>query len=128
MSASASLVDRGVAVPFATDVSRRPAFRSTSITHPQRARSRRQRGAGRSVAPRARPCRSVPPPRLGGPAHRSVVAKAAPQWRLTERGIAVIVVLALLITLVAAVVVFRTALQVTDSAMWRPVASSLSAG
>ena len=77
-------------------------------------------------SPSARPVRTVPAPSIpiGGSAEvRScrVEATGAPgEWRLTDRGIALVLVLAVMITVAAVAVIGLTAWQVTgaDYATW----------
>ncbi|HET9647416.1 MAG TPA: hypothetical protein VFP34_04195 [Microlunatus sp.] len=54
---------------------------------------------------------SLPPTRFRRPAHAE--AKGAAGWRLTERGIAVVVVTAAMLAVAAIAVVVPTALRVT---------------
>jgi len=84
------------------------------------------RQSGRGVGPTARPAHFVPPPRLAPPVRSRASActvdtdPAALRWsasqnrtRLTERGIAVILVAGVMIVLAAVTVVSLTALRVT---------------
>ncbi len=77
-------------------------------------------GAGRARGPRSRPGRAVPAPSLrrSRPARTQacVVAGPAsqPTWQLTDRGVAVIMVVMATIAFAAMLVVGLTALQVTS--------------
>ncbi|SDS33001.1 hypothetical protein SAMN04488543_1521 [Friedmanniella luteola] len=95
-------------------------YRATARpTSPTRAPGRPRRRTGRGTGPQARPAR----PLAGGtrvlrPQACAVDAPAAPAvasagWRLTERGIALVLVTALLIVTAAVTVVGLTALRVT---------------
>jgi hypothetical protein len=82
---------------------------------------RRPARPGSARGPLARPARTVPAPR-SYPGRRTDVrscrvetARAGAEWRLTDRGIAVVLVLALMITVAAVVVVGLTAWQVTGA-------------
>jgi hypothetical protein len=93
-----------------------------SSGRPMPVRPRRQpnarpaRGTGRSARPMARPAGAVPAPRLA-PAVRQApqacAVEAEAHWRLTDRGIAVIMVTGLMIVAAAVMVVSMTAIRVT---------------
>ena len=111
-----------------------------SRTSPELRPGRTRRGPGRALRPPARPGRAVPGPdlsRRGRPGIRACaapVATSAPAdesgagWRLTERGIAVVLVTAAMIITAAVAVIALTALRVTgenyqsygQSALHRP--------
>jgi hypothetical protein len=98
------------------------------IRHGRPARVRPARRSGRSLAPRARPGSFAPAPALVPSTRRQaracnveapvteVVADLAPQvhTRLTDRGIAVILVAGAMIVMAALVVVGLTAVRVTS--------------
>jgi hypothetical protein len=78
------------------------------------------RRSGRGLAPQSRPGRSVPAPSLTRhtrrPSVQACTAEPVPaSWRLTDRGVAVILATGLLILLAALVVVGLTAVRVTGS-------------
>ena len=83
---------------------------------PARAPRRRTQARG----PIARPLRVVPPPSIAthtaaGPrACRGLPASPAPSWRLTDRGVALVLVVALMLTMAALTVIGLTALRVTS--------------
>lgn len=92
--------------------------RTAAPTQPRRRPTRRPaHGTGRASAPVARPVRAVPAPTLAPGARtraRSCTVEAAPaRWRLTDRGIAVVLVTGLMIVAAAVAVVGMTALRVT---------------
>lgn len=98
----------------------RPA---ASVSTPTR--TRRRPGVGRSTGPEARPPRPLglagPARPLGSQSHACTVAAppvvepARPaRWRLTERGIALVLVTGLLIVTASLTVVGLTALRVTS--------------
>jgi hypothetical protein len=93
-------------------------------TAPPKAPGRPRRRTGRGTGPHARPLRPLPPPGLSGSrgsrAQACSVTAPAPaplgrpaQWRLTDRGIALVLVTGLLIVTAALAVVGLTALRVT---------------
>ncbi|GAA3610759.1 hypothetical protein GCM10022236_10560 [Microlunatus ginsengisoli] len=90
-------------------------------------RAPRLRSAAASAQPRA--CRSTPAPptriRAASAAGVSSAATAAP-WRLTDRGIALVLVAAAMLAVAALAVVIPTALQVTGED-YRPAATSHAA-
>jgi hypothetical protein len=117
------------------DVRRQFPFRG-----PSPARSRPARRAGRRLGPTARPVGTVLAPLGMGTASRkvhacggdevtvpAVVPLPAGQLRLTERGIALILVAGLLVVIAATTVVGLTALRVTGDGA-APLPSSYSAG
>jgi hypothetical protein len=77
------------------------------------------RAAGRGLRPNTRPVRAVPPPSLGVSARRTPKACVAEptlgsaSMRLTDRGIATVMVVGLMILVTALVVIGLTALRVT---------------
>jgi hypothetical protein len=78
--------------------------------------ARPARGSGRTVRPTSRPVGSVSAPRMVGvasPSAASCSLAADSQWRLTDRGIAAILVMALMIVAAALMVVTMTAVRVT---------------
>src|SRR6476469_196836 len=95
----------------------------------RRRRTRPARGNGRAVTPRLKPAVSLPAPTVapaGGeaqpracrtaPAGRrepSMTAVRTPSWRLTERGIALVLVVVAMVAVSALAVVVPTALRVT---------------
>jgi len=100
------------------------APRTAGRTAPTRPGVRRPRRPGPGTGPAARPARPLAAPsvaRTAGPAARSctvetpvhVTAEARSSWRLTERGIALVLVTGLLIATAALAVVGLTALRVT---------------
>ena len=100
-----------------------PSAAQRSATAPTRTPARPGRRTGRGTGPQARPARGVP----AAPLSRSRALRsqactveaptplAAPSggWRLTERGIALVLVTGLLIVTAALTVVGLTALRVT---------------
>lgn len=110
------------ALPVAAAVERLPTVQRV-VAAPSRAPGRPGRRSGRGSGPQARPTR----PLTAAPAGRARVlapqgcALAAPAqvvpasgaWQLTERGIAVVLITALLIVTAALTVVGLTALRVT---------------
>lgn len=106
---------------------------------PQRTSKVRAPGrAGRDVRPRARPVRAVPAPTMvpaSGTAARGCTvptawlatapAVATASWRLTDRGIAVILVAGAMIVLAAVTVVGLMALHVTSEGYHPSPASQL---
>ena len=81
---------------------------------------RRGLGSGRRNGPLARPTHAVPAPTLSNPQRSAVqacrlegTAVARLGWQLTDRGIAVIMVVALMIITAALSVIGLTAVQVT---------------
>jgi len=99
-----------------------PGARASSA--PTRAPGRPRRRTGRGTGPEARPFRPVPAPTLTRspglrPQSCSVAATAPAEvshpssWRLTDRGIALVLVTSLLIVTAALAVVGLTALRVT---------------
>ena len=108
-----------------------PAMRTaTGLVRPEVRRPVRQPASARG--PVARPVRRVPAPgvRSGGRAAvrscRVDMAMPAGAWRLTDRGIAVALVLALMITVAAVAVIGLTAWQVT-SADYSPATPAVGA-
>lgn len=95
----------------------------TTAPAPSRAPGRTGRRTGRGTGPQARPARTVPGTPLGRPrvlrpqactVEAPVpLAPAGGAWRLTERGIALVLVTGLLIVTAALTVVGLTALRVT---------------
>jgi hypothetical protein len=77
------------------------------------------RAAGRGLRPNTRPVRAVPPPSLAAPARRTPQACVAEptlssaSMRLTDRGIAAVMVVGLMIMVTALIVIGLTALRVT---------------
>lgn len=104
--------------------------RSTeSLAGPVRQRPGRQqrpgRGSGRAGGPHTRPANGVAPPRLRtdtAVGARACVAAPAPV-RLTDRGIAVIMVAGMMLVVAALVVIGATAARVT-SENYRPTVQS----
>ena len=83
--------------------------------------ARPSRGSGRARGPLTRPTTGVAPPRLrpaGSVGARGCVAEPAP-LRLTDRGIAVIIVAGLMLVVASLVVIGATAARVT-SENYRP--------
>ncbi len=78
------------------------------------------RRAGRSVSLQSRPVRLVPPPvpaaarPVIGPTIRSCAVAEGTRWRLTDRGIAVIIVVGAMIIAAGVMVVAMTAVRVTS--------------
>jgi hypothetical protein len=87
---------------------------ATQPTAPLRA----GRGTGRATVPQLRPAVRLPAPTLSRAQPRRVAAclEAAPAspWRLTERGLALVLVTGLMIAAAALAVIGLTALQVTS--------------
>jgi len=123
-------------------VSRGAARRSLDRSTPRPVRQRRPaRGSGRAAGPILRPVVACPPPSTG----RVVVRRAracslpaaeasgapvasmssAPTWRLTERGVAVVLVVGLMIMVAALTVVGLTAAKVTGPGYQATVSASL---
>jgi hypothetical protein len=77
------------------------------------------RAAGRGLRPNTRPARAVPPPSLAASARRppqaciAEPALSSASMRLTDRGIAAVMVVGLMIMVTALVVIGLTALRVT---------------
>lgn len=97
-----------------------PALRAaTGLVRPHVRRPVRQPASARG--PVARPLRPVPPPSVGSGLRSAVRscqldgAASAGRWRLTDRGIAVVLVLAVMITVAAVTVIGLTAWQVTGA-------------
>ncbi len=98
--------------------------RQPSVDAPGRrsaAPARPSRGTGRRTGPQARPGQAVEAPSLRRPADARVQACAAEAvasspaiWRLTDRGIAVVLTVILMIFFAALTVVGLTALRVTS--------------
>lgn len=103
-------------------------------------RKRPARGSGRTAAPILRPTSTCPPPTLSRrpvlpgractlPAPAAVgpapVAESAPSWRLTERGVAVVLVAGAMIMVAALTVVGLTALRVTSAGYQAQVSATL---
>jgi hypothetical protein len=132
------MVDRGTtpvsagAAPARVDPERR------SPTRPMRPR-RAGRGAGRTAVPMLRPAelRHAPgaarrPPSQtracvlpSPPTTRAPVASAATAWRLTDRGVALVLVIGLMIMVAALTVVGLTAVTVTDEGYRATVSAAL---
>ena len=87
---------------------------------------RRPAGPGSFGGPSARPARSLPAPEIGTGRRAEVRScrVAAPtargEWRLTDRGVALVLVLVVMIAVAAVAVIGLTAWQVTgaDYAAW----------
>lgn len=123
MTVSASLSDRA---PQSTE-----SRIGRAVPTPVRPRPRHRpgRGSGRAGGPVTRPAAGVAPPRLraaGAVGSRACVAEPAP-LRLTDRGIAVIIVAGLMLVVAALVVVGATALRVT-SENYRPTVHQQTQG
>ena len=102
----------------------RPIARS--VVRPRR-RTRPAQGSGREVGPRLRPGQPIPTHSLGrsasSAAHACVMPMPAPvaaagssrqaSWRLTDRGVAVVIVTGLMLMVAALTVIGLTALRVT---------------
>ena len=79
------------------------------------------RAAGRGLRPNTRPVRAVPPPSLAPTVRRTPQAcvveanQSAAPMRLTNRGIAAVMVIGLMIMVTALVVIGLTALRVTGA-------------
>ncbi len=92
----------------------------TSVPPRQQPGSRPARRAGRSVSPQSRPVKLVPPPvpaaarPVISPTIRSCTVAEGTRWRLTDRGIAVIMVVGAMIIAAAVMVVAMTAVRVTS--------------
>ena len=108
--------------PATPSASPRPSVRASSS--PTRAPGRPRRRTGPGTGPEARPLRPVPSPTLtrsaGVRPQSCTVPLTAPQpvgrassWRLTDRGIALVLVTGLLIVTAALAVVGLTAVRVT---------------
>ncbi|GAA2103386.1 hypothetical protein GCM10009841_20500 [Microlunatus panaciterrae] len=129
-----ALASHPVTVPGRDDATRRASVPSQSPhaqaqhAQPQHARpqqprpqhpavrpGRPSRGTGRGTAPSARPRTNVAAPQLNplGRAVPRACAAPGPGVRLTERGIAVVLVVGLMVVMAALVVVSATALRVT---------------
>lgn len=117
MSVMTAELFRSAAIRAGED--RAPASRQLVAPIAPRLRPKRRsaHGTGRALGPVSRPVRAAPAPRLAPGARtrsRSCTAEAAPvRWRITDRGIAVVLVAGLMIVAAAAVVVTMTALRVT---------------
>ncbi|HET9871254.1 MAG TPA: hypothetical protein VFP89_01495 [Propionibacteriaceae bacterium] len=99
----------------------------------RRGPARPGRGTGRQARPNARPATVVPPPqvsarsvRRSGGQVRSCAVPVTSRWRLTDRGIATILVLGLMIVSAATVVVALTAVRVTGEGYQPPVITRLA--
>lgn len=104
--------------------------RVATAQQPTRVRPVRQTrpGPGRGIGPQARPQRPLAAPslRAARPTQARSCVVAAPQpttWRLTDRGIAAIMVVGLMIMVAAATVIGLTAFTVT-SEDYRPAGQS----
>ena len=106
----------------ATTIERpRPMTRASRVTSPATTPVRPRRHDGRGTAPFARPSRAVAPPTVRAARSPGAQACALPMttvgvhatWRLTDRGIAVVMVTGLMIVITALVVVGLTAVRVT---------------
>jgi hypothetical protein len=124
MTATAGDVQQGIV---------RSAPGEEAPTRPRRVQRRVGRGTGRTIQPQARPARPLRSPRLASEAavpalgcrlpllaedRESAVVPArsasnSGQWRLTERGIALVLAAGLAIATAALVVVGLTAMRVT---------------
>jgi hypothetical protein len=89
-------------------------------------------GSGRRAGPQAHPARALPAAFPGrgrtGPCACTPTeagARAVGRWRLTDRGVAVVLVTGLMIMIAALTVVGLTALRVTGSD-YRPAAGTLA--
>jgi hypothetical protein len=121
---------RSIEQPF--DTSRGATMSTATITRvtpdPRRVspQVRRPVRTGGSRGPVARPVRALPAPsvRIDRPADaracRVEAVSARGEWRLTDRGIAVVLLLVLMIAVAAVAVIGLTAWQVTgtDYAIW----------
>ena len=96
---------------------------------PTRAPRRRNQARG----PAARPLRVAPAPSMGSNAAvgpRACLAtpdRSAPSWRLTDRGVAVILVVGLMLAVAALTVIGLTALRVTSPTSEPNIAAPISA-
>lgn len=123
-------------------VSRGAAPRSLERSAPGPVRHRRPgRRSGRASGPILRPPVVCPPPAAGrgavghaqacslpGPGVSAVTvasAGSAPTWRLTDRGVAVVLVVGLMIIVAALTVVGLTALKVTGAGYQATVSASM---
>lgn len=97
---------------------------STPVIRPLRP-TRPSRGSGRGRSPQARPRTAVAPPRLAPRPHAQVrgCTGEAAALRLTDRGIAVIVVAGLMVMVASLVVIGATAMRVTGE-NYRPTNQS----
>lgn len=107
-----------------------------SVVRPRR-RTRPAQGSGRDVGPRLRPAQPVStrsPSRPVSSAARACVLPAPVAvvrssrqagWRLTDRGVAVVIVTALMIMVAALTVVGLTALRVTSDGYQATVSQTL---
>jgi hypothetical protein len=112
-------------IDLAPTASRSPNGEQRSLTEAPtgtRPAARSGRGSARARSPQARPGRVIPAPSLqsapsravrGCVVHRPVTASEATAWQLTDRGIAVVLVSALMIVIAALAVIGLTALRVT---------------
>lgn len=120
--------DEGVAM-MTSDLSRAQPVVAPPVG-PGRLRPLRRpaQGSGRGVRPQLRPVRREPGtlrPRPGQP--RACTGAPAPrEWRLTERGLALIALLAGMIVLAAVTVVGLTAWRVTGEDYTQPGVSQLA--
>lgn len=114
----------------------RPIVRS--VVRPRR-RPRPAQGSGREVGPRLRPNQPVSRQSLSRPArsaaHACVMPMPAPAvpspnastagWRLTDRGVAVVIVTGLMLMVAALTVIGLTALRVTSDGYQAMVSQTL---
>lgn len=79
-------------------------------------RNRPAQGAGRAVAPNVRARSGVAAPQLRPVGHTRVASCTveAPQWRLTDRGLALIMIVGLALAVAAMVAITTTAITVTS--------------
>lgn len=117
------------------DINRAPARPG-----PSRSGGRPARGQGRASAPRLRPASPVPAPTLasltGTPRSRAclaphsaavgstaVIANQTASWRLTDRGVSVVLVVLAMVAVAVLAVVVPTAIRVTGD-NYQPVGTS----
>jgi hypothetical protein len=123
-------------------VSRGAAPRALDRSNPWPLQKQRPaRGSGRAAGPVLRPVVACPPPAAGRGAVRRARAcslpapgltaarvssiSSAPTWRLTERGVAVVLVVGLMIMVAALTVVGLTAAKVTGAGYQATVSASM---
>ena len=131
-------VDRSSSQMPAGEAPARMALERPSPTRPMR-RRRAGRGSGRTAVPRLRPAEVSPAPGVARRPASQVracvlpppevttgpTAPAAAGWQLTDRGIAVVLVVGLMIMVAALTVVGLTAVTVTDEGYRATVSATL---
>lgn len=127
MTATLTTVRKSSASSVRSGGAHRPR-RQVSLDGPPTRHRPPRSGRGSPTASLARPPKFSPKPPLGYaavPTRACVVSRPAPTYRLTDRGLTVIIIAGLMIMVAAAAVVGLTAIQVT-SASYVPSGSAHS--